>query len=139
VQLVLDAYPLLVLFLKQRGWEIVDSLLEQAVDEGYTHLISSINVGEILYTLGRDYGEKAAHEKLDRIKHGPIEIIDPSLETVVLAAKMKAAGGISYADCFAGALALERDLVVLTGDKEFERLVSFGVRIQWLPPDASKE
>jgi predicted nucleic acid-binding protein len=123
VQLVLDAYPLLVLFLKQRGWEIVDSLLEQAVDEGYTHLISSINVGEILYTLGRDYGEKAAHEKLDRIKHGPIEIIDPSLETVVLAA----------------ALALERDLVVLTGDKEFERLVSFGVRIQWLPPDASKE
>jgi predicted nucleic acid-binding protein len=130
--LVLDAQPLSILFHEQPGWEFVDSLLENAVRQGTVHLLSAINLGEVYYSIIRDYGEEKASEVLRRIEQGPIEIILPSYVQTLVAAKFKSKGGISYADCFAGALALERDLPVLTGDPEFKRLISFGVRIEWL-------
>jgi predicted nucleic acid-binding protein len=131
--MVLDAQPLSILFHRQSGWEYVDRLLESATISGDFHLLSSINFGEVYYSILRDFGEIKAQEVLERIKEGPIEIVVPSIEQTLMAARFKAAGGISYADCFAGALALERGLPVLTGDPEFNRLIPFGVKIDWLP------
>ena len=131
--MVLDANPLLVFFHKQPSWQFVERLLQNAVESDTMHLLSSINLGEIYYTLLRDYGASTAEDGLRRIKEGPIEIVIPSIEQTLVAGKFKAAGGISYADCFAGALALERDLPVLTGDEEFKRLIPFGVKVEWLP------
>jgi predicted nucleic acid-binding protein len=133
--LVLDAQPLSILFHEQPGWEFVNNLLEHAIESGETHLLSSINLGEVFYSILRDYGEGKAQEALARIEQGPIDIVIPSVEQTLVAAKFKAGGGIAYADCFAGALALERNLPVLTGDREFERLIPFGVIIKWLPPN----
>ncbi len=87
----------------------------------------------MFYSILRDYGEARANEALVRIEQGPIDIVIPSIQQTLVAARFKASGGISYADCFAGALALERGLPVLTGDHEFERLIPFGVKIEWLP------
>ncbi|MFI5202305.1 MAG: type II toxin-antitoxin system VapC family toxin [Candidatus Kapaibacterium sp.] len=131
--MVLDAQPLSILFHEQPGWEIVADTLQRAVDRNEVHLLSSINLGEVFYSILRVYGEADAQKALARIRRGPIDIIVPSIEQTLVAGRFKAGGGISYADCFAGALALERNLPVLTGDKEFERLIPFGVKIEWLP------
>jgi predicted nucleic acid-binding protein len=48
-----------------------------------------------------------------------------------MAGELKARGGISYADCFAAALAIEKNAPLLTGDREFEQ-VADKVRIVWL-------
>ncbi len=131
--LVLDAYPLLDFFLQKPGWERVNEILEDAVQNNIRHLLSAINFGEIRYTILRDSGPEQAATAVGRIMQGPIDIIMPNFEQVIRASTFKASGGISYADCFAGALALERDLPVLTGDQEFERLIPFGVKVEWLP------
>jgi predicted nucleic acid-binding protein len=47
------------------------------------------------------------------------------------AAAFKARGGLSYADCFAAALAKERKLELLTGDPEFKTLEK-DIKISWL-------
>ncbi len=131
--LVLDAFPLLDFFLKKPGWERVGEILDDAIRNDVRHLLSAINFGEVRYTILRDAGEEQASITTKRILQGPIDIILPTFEHVMQASTFKSAGGISYADCFAAALALERDLPVLTGDKEFERLIPFGVKIEWLP------
>ncbi len=131
-RVVLDAFPLLVYFHRQDGWAIVEELLDEAVEQGYNHLISSINLGEIYYTLLRDFGDSVAEDTLLRILDGPIDVVVPDLDTTLLAARFKAGGGISYADCFAGALSSRSNVPVLTGDREFARLETYGVRIHWI-------
>lgn len=131
--LVLDAFPLLVIFDRQLNWEISKEYLDLPLKTGVPHLISSINFGEVLYIIQRDHGEKAVETAKNRILEGPIEIVLPSLEQTYIAARLKSFGGASYADCYAAALALERNLAVLTGDKEFENLEPHGVKVEWLP------
>jgi ribonuclease VapC len=131
--LVLDAFPILDFFLKKPGWQRVGEIFDDAVQHDIRHLLSAINFGEIRYTILRDAGPEQAEVAVERIMQGPIEIILPTLEQVIQASTFKSKGGISYADCFAGALALERDLPVLTGDDEFKRLIQYGVKVEWLP------
>jgi predicted nucleic acid-binding protein len=131
--LVLDAFPLLGLFGRQRGWEVSKEYLDLPLHTGIPHLLSSINFGEVLYVLQRDHGERAAETARQRILEGTIEIVLPTLDQTYLAARLKSNGGASYADCYAAALALERDLAVLTGDMEFKKLEPHGVRVEWLP------
>jgi predicted nucleic acid-binding protein len=47
-------------------------------------------------------------------------------ERVKSAAALRAVGGVSFADCFAAALAEELDAALVTSDPEFERLESEG-------------
>lgn len=47
------------------------------------------------------------------------------------AARFKAAGGLSFADCFGVALAHRRGSAILTGDPEF-RSVAHQVEVDWL-------
>jgi predicted nucleic acid-binding protein len=48
-----------------------------------------------------------------------------------IAARFKVAGGISYADCFAAALAKSKDAPLVTGDREFEQLKN-EIEIIWV-------
>ena len=63
----------------------------------------------------------------------PIEIVDVDLDLTREAARFKAAGGLSYADCFAAALASQRGTSLLTGYREFEA-VAGQIRVEWLTP-----
>ena len=132
---ILDSLPLLTFFRKQYGWERINRLLKEAQTSRQRHLMSAINWGEVYYTVLRDEGSQVAEIVQDRISRSPIEIILPSMEQIIQAARFKSNGGISYADCFAGALAIERNLPVLTGDPEFKKLEELGVRVEWLPPN----
>ena len=52
-------------------------------------------------------------------------------ELIYQAAEFKAEYGISYADCFVLACAIEQAATIVTGDPEF-RKVSHLVRIHWI-------
>jgi predicted nucleic acid-binding protein len=132
---VLDSYSLLTLFLNQPGWEIVRNLLDDAVDEGYSHVLSGINYGEVYYQIIRRKGKQAAMEIRAKMEMLPIEVTMPDFEDMVVAAEIKSGGGLSYADCFAAALAIRRKLPILTGDPEFKTLEKFDVKVEWLPPN----
>jgi predicted nucleic acid-binding protein len=61
----------------------------------------------------------------------PIVIISADLDLAKQAAEFKASRKMSYADCFAAALAKLRNAELVTGDREF-RQVENEVKIQWL-------
>lgn len=126
---ILDAYALLAFLEAEDGGEIVRDLLATPGNRFY---ISAVNLGEVYYIVLRERGGEAAARVEGELKLAPnIRIEAANWERAKMAAKLKARGGISYADCFAAALAMEKNAPLLTGDPEFEQ-VSDAVQVIWL-------
>jgi ribonuclease VapC len=129
--LVLDSHALMKYFEREENWEKVAEMLQEAMDQKYRLLLSVVNWGEIYYITRREYDEEDAEKVLRALRNMPIEVKDADKETTLEAAKLKAAGGLSYADCFAAALAMKKKCELVTGDKELKQ-VEKGVRIRWI-------
>jgi predicted nucleic acid-binding protein len=128
---VLDAQPVVVFFHEEAGADVVRALLT-AAREGRTQLrMTVVNAGEVLLVQERSGGPAASHAALDLLQALPIELVPVDLELAARAAYLKGRGGISYADCFSGALAMRDGVPLLTADLEFERIADL-VEIAWL-------
>jgi predicted nucleic acid-binding protein len=128
---ILDAHALLVFLEREHGFEKVKSLFEAALEEDDNLLMTSVNFGEVYYIVLREFGEKKIGEVERIIRTLPIEIVDVDVQLAREAARFKAIKKISYADCFAAALAKLRKGEVVTGDKEFKALEG-EVEISWV-------
>lgn len=128
---VLDAYALMAFFHDEQGGEIVEDLLLRTQDGESAILLSVVNLGEIWYSIARTHSPETADRYIQEIKTMPIEVVDANWEVSRQAALYKARGGISYADCFAAALAKLHEAEVITGDKEFQ-ILEDDVQVLWL-------
>jgi predicted nucleic acid-binding protein len=129
---VLDSWALIALFNEERGAEDVEKLLHAATSGRHTLLMHVINWGEIYYTTMRRGGESAAKSVVADIGQMPINIVESAnFELVRQAAAFKATKKLSYADCFAAALAKLRRCELVTGDREFKSLET-EIRLGWL-------
>jgi ribonuclease VapC len=128
---VLDAHGLLVFLEKEAGYEKVEQSFVAAVEKDRYLLMASVNFGEVYYIVLRECGQDKAHEIEKIIRTLPIEIIDVDMQIAREAARFKATHKISYADCFAAALAKLHKGEVVTGDKEFKSLEE-EVKIAWI-------
>ncbi|MEX0973279.1 MAG: type II toxin-antitoxin system VapC family toxin [Solirubrobacterales bacterium] len=83
--------------------------------------ISAINLGETLYIRIRERGEDAAATEIDTIRKRST-VVEADWPLVLAAAKIKAGGGLSYADAFCVATADRLNAVLWTGDPEIVSL-----------------
>jgi predicted nucleic acid-binding protein len=131
--MVLDAHALMVLFNDEPGAEEVEKILIKAESGSPKLLMSVVNWGEIYYSILRGASQMAeakAHEIAGmQIELVPVDADD--LELVRQAAVFKATRKMSYADCFAAALAKIKNAELVTGDREFKQLAR-DVKIHWL-------
>jgi ribonuclease VapC len=125
---VLDAFALLAYFREDAAGPRVEQILRS----GDGLYMCSVNLGEVFYKTMREYDVTRGRFVLAMIARDPIEIIDPDRELVLAAAYLKGLHAISYADCFAAALAQRLDATLVTGDSDFARLEP-DVKIEWLP------
>lgn len=128
---VLDAHGLLVFLEKEAGYEKVEQSFVAAVEKDKYLLMSSVNFGEVYYIVLRGCGQEKAREIEKIIRTLPIAIIDVDMHLAREAARFKALHKMSYADCFAVALAKLHKGEVITGDKEFKTVES-EIKIVWL-------
>lgn len=113
---IFDSYALLALLEDEPGADLVTELISDRKTEAY---ISAINLGEIYYLLLRRSGVNQAERVLESITlEDSISIAEASWERVKEASKVKADGGLSFADAFAVALAKELEAPLVTGDPE---------------------
>jgi predicted nucleic acid-binding protein len=128
---VLDSYALIAHFEDETGGEKVRRILRSS-QEGKTRLyLSVINFGEIYYNILRERGIEKANEIKLIIEQLPITIIDADKSITLEAAKLKALYPVAYADCFAAALGVLKNVKVVTGAPEFKKL-SKAVRLEWI-------
>ncbi len=119
---VLDACALLRLAQNEPGAERVAEILKSAQSGECLVLLHKINLGEVVYRIGKVYGWKIAEQKRAEISLLPIETIELSDEIFWAAVKLKAHYPMSYADCFAAALAMQKSGILLSSDPEFHVL-----------------
>jgi predicted nucleic acid-binding protein len=130
---VLDSWALIAFFEDEPAADEVEKLLGQAAADRHKLLLSVVNWGEIYYNTMREVSQEAAEQKASEIAALPIDIIAVSddLELARQAAIYKATHKMSYADCFAAALAKLKNCELLTGDPEFKALEK-DIKIGWL-------
>lgn len=128
---IFDSYALLKLFQKEKGYEKVGQLLEEARKTGAKKYLNAINLGEIIYSTKREFGDQKKLEVLANIERLNFTILPIPNNLIFQAAEYKAQYNISYADCFALASAIEHRATLVTGDPEFKK-VEHLVEIVWV-------
>ena len=128
---VLDSYSLISYIEGEAGKDTMIDIFRTARDSGKTCLLSVVNWGEVYYITLREAGQQRADEVSHLISTLPIQTVPADLELAKQAAIFKSSKKMSYADCFAAALAKHRRVELVTGDKEFKQ-VEGEVKILWL-------
>jgi predicted nucleic acid-binding protein len=128
---VLDAYALMAFFEDEPGADLVRGLLLKAEESDLKLLMSVVNLGEVWYSIARTTSPETADRYVNEIRGMTIEIMDADWQITRQAAAFKAIGNIAYGDCFAAALAKDREAELITGDKEFKRLEE-EIKISWM-------
>ena len=132
---VLDSWALIAFLEDEPAAEQVEKLLSQATEDKHKLLLSAVNWGEIYYNTMREVSQEVAERTVQEIAGLPIEIVGVGEDLALArqAAILKASHKMSYADCFAAALAKMRNCELVTGDPEFKALEK-QIKIWWLPP-----
>ncbi len=128
---IFDSHAILKLFQKERGYEKIVGLIENIKKTGGIKYINPINVGEIIYSVKREFGDQKKIEAIANIERLNFTILPISNNLIYQAAEYKAQYSISYADCFVLASAKEQNAVIVTGDPEFKKVESL-VEIFWV-------
>lgn len=128
---VLDANAVLDFAEAGPGRHRVGRLIEEAVEARVQVFISVLNWGEVFYYLWQKLGEEEAKRILNRLSHLPVQIVPVDLFQALKASEIKVLHKIPYVDCVAAALAEITRSVLVTSDRDFEKI---GRRIQvlWL-------
>jgi ribonuclease VapC len=130
-RLVLDSFAVLAYLEDERGADRVRAALEAAKAKRADALLSEINLGEVLYITEREQGLPSAHKALATLEQLPIAFVPATRQRVLAAVHLKARHAMSYADCFAVALALEHEGIILTGDPKFKTVEAIA-SVEWI-------
>jgi len=128
---MLDSFALLRFFQKESGYAPVKAVLEDAQAGRACAMLNVINMGEVIYTVQRRFGQQAKMDVLKHINLLDIVILPAPNDLVFRAAELKARYAMSFADTFALASALEHNATIVTGDPEFRQVEQL-VRILWV-------
>ena len=128
---VLDAWAVLAYREDEPGAEEIAELVIEAQNEGVPVMMTTANVGEVWYILAREVSETEADKAVQELRHLGIQFIDPDWKLTRDAAALKAKHRMSFADCFAAALAKQHKAQLVTGDVEFKQ-VEGEVQMRWV-------
>ncbi len=128
---VLDSYALIAYFEDEAGADQVERILRQFIEGKAKGYMSVVNWGEVYYNTMREGGVAEAEKVILQLDKYPVEIVEANRDLSYEAAKLKGKYRIAYADCFAVALSVKMNAILVTGDPEFKKLKE-RLSIQWI-------
>ncbi|MCI0418586.1 MAG: type II toxin-antitoxin system VapC family toxin [Acidobacteria bacterium] len=129
--LVLDTWSVVAYFEDEPSGEQVADLIADAQESGASLAMSVVNAGELWYLMARRSSEADANESVTELRQLGIQLVDIDWDLARAAASFKSRHRMSYADCFAAALAQRSKAELVTGDSEFKQ-VEGDISIVWL-------
>lgn len=133
---VLDTYALMAFFLEEIGYDVVQQILWEHVTGKSDVLMTEVNWGEFFYMMAKKKSLSEAERRLAHVERIGIILVPADRTLIRMAANLKiihstAKAPLSYADCFAAALAQLHSATLITGDHEFKSLETI-ISIRWL-------
>lgn len=129
--IVLDSWAVMAFLQDEPAAEKIADFLADAQETSIPVGMSVVNAGEVWYIVARRVSTTEADRTLRLIQEIGVVLFDANLALTMAAAAYKVKGNISYADCYAAALAKQQKAHLVTGDKEFKPLES-EISIVWL-------
>jgi predicted nucleic acid-binding protein len=129
--LVLDSWSVLAYLGDESAGLKVAELIADSHENGKQILLSIINAGEIWYITARQSSEKEANDALNILKELGVEFVDIDWDLTREAAYFKTITKMSFADCFAAALAKKRKGDLVTGESGFKKIED-EIKIFWI-------
>jgi predicted nucleic acid-binding protein len=129
--LVFDSWAVIAYLEGEPAAERVADHIADAHDEDIPLFMSVVNAGEVWYIIAREASVSDADDSIKELRHLGIEFVDADWTISREAGGFKSKNKMSYADCFAAALAKQKKALLLTGDPEFKQVES-QVTIDWL-------
>lgn len=128
---VLDSWSMIAYLEDEPAGQRIADLIADAHENGISVMMSVVNAGEVWYILAREVSESEADSSISEIRQLGIEFVDVNWNVTLLAARFKSKCKMSYADCYAAALAKENKALLVTGDREFKQ-VEDQVKVNWV-------
>ena len=129
--IVLDSWAVMAYLEDETTAEKVAEIIADAHEEKIPLLMSVVNAGEVWYILAREVSVAEADASVRQLRQLGIEFVNADWDLAREAGGFKAKHKMSFADCFAAALAKQRKAHLVTGDQEFKQ-VETDVIINWL-------
>ncbi|HTX79935.1 MAG TPA: type II toxin-antitoxin system VapC family toxin [Longilinea sp.] len=129
--IVLDSWSIIAYLDDEPSGRKIADLIADANEQEIPIYMSVVNAGEVWYIIAREISEKDADDSVKQLHQLRIQLKDADWDLTQEAARFKSQHKMSYADCFAGALAKTMKADLVTGDKEF-KAIEDAVTIQWV-------
>ena len=129
--IVLDSWAIMSYLQGEPSAEKVADIIADAHEDRVPLLMSVVNAGEVWYIIARRTSEAEADRSIRQLEQLGIDMVDADWEIAHEAGGFKAKHKMSFADCFAAALAKQQKAHLVTGDPEFKQ-VEADVTISWL-------
>lgn len=128
---VLDSWAVIAYFEDEPASGQIADLIASAHEDSIPVFMTVVNVGEIWYITAREISEAVANTIVKELRDLRIQFVDADWELTSEAARFKSQYKMSYADCYAAALAKIKGADLITGDNEF-RVLEDQIKIQWV-------
>jgi predicted nucleic acid-binding protein len=128
---VLDSWAVIAFLEDEPSAPQIADLIAIAHEEEIPLYMTVVNVGEVWYTIAREISEDDANVSIKELRDLRIQFENVDWELTQEAARFKSQNRMSYADCYAAALAKLYKGDLVTGDAEFKALEN-QVKIHWL-------
>ena len=129
--IVLDSWAVISYLEGEPAAQKVADLIADAHEEQMPLLMSVVNAGEVWYIIARETSETDDNASIRQLHRLGVEFIDADLELAKAAGFFKSRNRMSFADCFAAALARQRKAQLATGEPEFKQIEN-EISIEWL-------
>ena len=129
--IVFDSWAVIAYLEGEPAAERVADHIADAHENEIPMFMSVVNAGEVWYIIARETSVGDADRSITEMRHLGIEFIDADWSLAHEAGGFKSKHKMSFADCFAAALAKHQKAVLLTGDREFLQ-VEKDIAIDWL-------
>ena len=129
--LVLDSWAVIAYLEGEPAAEKVANHIADAHENDIPMFISVVNAGEVWYIIARETSVGDADRSITELRHLGVEFVDANWSFAHDAGVYKSKHKMSFADCFAAALAKQKKALLLTGDPEFKQ-VEPEITIDWL-------
>jgi ribonuclease VapC len=129
--IVLDSWAVIAYLEDEPAAEKVADIISDAHEQAIPLLMSVVNAGEVWYIVAREASASDADASIKQLRDLGIEFVDADWDLAKDAAYFKSKNKMSFADCFAAALAKKTKAHLATGDQEFKQ-VETEIAIMWL-------
>jgi len=128
---VLDSWAVIAYLEDEAAAEKVADIIADAHEDDIPLLMTVVNAAEVWYIAAREASASDADASIKQLRDLGIQFVDADWELAKSAGYFKSRNKMSFADCFAAALARDRKAQLATGDPEFKQ-VEAEITVNWL-------